>query len=47
MLPHFEGISDPVAHDRGALAELTPLQWQRFMGGTIDAVFARMGDALI
>jgi len=46
-LPHFEGIADPVAHYRSALADLAPETRERFMGGTIDAVFARMGDALI
>jgi hypothetical protein len=45
--PHFEGIADPVAHYRVALAELPPEKRERFMGGTIEQVFARMGDALI
>jgi predicted TIM-barrel fold metal-dependent hydrolase len=45
--PHFEGIADPVAHYRAALAELAPARRERFLGGTIDAVFARMGDPLL
>jgi len=45
--PHFEGIADPVAHYRDALAELAPNKQARFLGGTIDAAFARMGEALL
>lgn len=45
--PHFEGFTDPVGHYREALATLAPAKRARFLGGTINDAFARMGDALI
>ncbi len=45
--PHFEGFTDPIGHYRKLLAELPRPQVERFMGGTINAAFERMGDALI
>jgi predicted TIM-barrel fold metal-dependent hydrolase len=45
--PHFEGFTDPIGHYRAALAPLPPERRARFLGGTIDDVFRRMGDALI
>lgn len=45
--PHFEGFSDPTAHYGKLLADLPRKRVEGFMGGTINAAFARMGDALI
>jgi predicted TIM-barrel fold metal-dependent hydrolase len=45
--PHFEGFTDPIGHYREALAPLSSAQRARFLGGTIDDVFRRMGDPLI
>jgi predicted TIM-barrel fold metal-dependent hydrolase len=45
--PHFEGFTDPVGHYREALASVAPARRERFLGGTIDDVFRRMGAPLI
>ena len=45
--PHFEGFTAPTDHYRKLLADLPRQQVDRFMGGTIDAAFKRMGDALL
>ena len=44
--PHFEGIADPVAYYREALASLAHAKRERFLGGAINDVFRRMGDGL-
>lgn len=44
--PHFEGFTDPMGHYEKALAELDPATRARFFGGTIEAVFERLGDPL-
>ncbi len=45
--PHFEGFTDPIGHYREALKELSPEQRDRFYGGSIADVFARMGDPIV
>jgi predicted TIM-barrel fold metal-dependent hydrolase len=45
--PHFEGFTDPIGHYREALSSLTPPRRDRFFGGSIAAVFHRMGDPLL
>lgn len=45
--PHFEGFTDPIGHYRDALARLTVAQREKFLGGTIADVFARLGDPLL
>jgi predicted TIM-barrel fold metal-dependent hydrolase len=42
--PHFEGFTDPIGHYATALAELSPERRERFFGGAIADVYARMGD---
>jgi predicted TIM-barrel fold metal-dependent hydrolase len=44
--PHFEGFTDPMAHYAEALKELTPARRERFLGGSMADVYARMGDPL-
>ena len=44
--PHFEGFTDPMAHYSDALRELPPERMDRFLGGSVLDVFARMGDPL-
>jgi predicted TIM-barrel fold metal-dependent hydrolase len=44
--PHFEGFTDPVGHYAEALKELAPARRERFLGGSIADVYARMGDPL-
>jgi predicted TIM-barrel fold metal-dependent hydrolase len=44
--PHFEGFTDPMAHYGEALKQLTPARRERFFGGSIADVYARMGDPL-
>jgi predicted TIM-barrel fold metal-dependent hydrolase len=44
--PHFEGFSDPTGYYADALRELPPAQVDRFLGGAIADVYARMGDPL-
>src|SRR5262245_39777255 len=44
--PHFEGFTDPVGHYAEALKELPPARVERFLGGSIADVYARMGDPI-
>ncbi len=44
--PHFEGLADPVAHFREMLKDLPAERCERFFGGSIAEVYARMGDPL-
>jgi len=44
--PHFEGFTDPIGHYATALEELKPERRERFFGGSIADVFARMGDPI-
>ena len=44
--PHFEGFTDPIGHYAEALAELSPARRERFFGGSMAEVYARMGDPL-
>ncbi len=44
---HFEGFADPIGHYRDALAALPPAKRERFLGGTINDTFRRMGDPLV
>jgi uncharacterized protein len=45
--PHFEGFTDPIAHYREALAGLPVARRERFLGGSIADVYARMGDPIV
>ncbi len=45
--PHFEGFNEPTDYYRKLLADLPRPRVENFMGGTIDAAFKRMGDALL
>ncbi len=44
--PHFEGLSDPIGHYTKALEGLSTERLDRFFGGSIADVYARMGDPL-
>lgn len=44
--PHFEGFTDPIGHYAKALADLSPERRDRFYGGAIADVYARMGDPI-
>ncbi len=44
--PHFEGYSDPMATYREQLAEFSKERLDRFYGGSMAEVYARMGDPL-
>jgi predicted TIM-barrel fold metal-dependent hydrolase len=44
--PHFEGFTDPIGHYAGALAALRPDRRERFFGGSVADVYARMGDPI-
>ena len=44
--PHFEGFTDPLGHYTEVLRELPPSRRERFFGGSIADVYARMGDPL-
>jgi predicted TIM-barrel fold metal-dependent hydrolase len=44
--PHFEGFTDPVGYYTETLKELCPSRRDRFYGGSIAEVFARMGDPI-
>ena len=44
--PHFEGFNDPAGHYTQALKEFPPARRERFYGGSIADVYARMGDPL-
>jgi predicted TIM-barrel fold metal-dependent hydrolase len=45
--PHFEGFTDPIGHYAAALADLKPERRERFFGGAIADVYARMGDPIV
>ena len=45
--PHFEGLTDPIGHYAKALAGMSAAQLDRFFGGSIADVYARMGDPLV
>ncbi len=45
--PHFEGFTDPIGHYAEALKELSPERRERFYGGSIADVYARMGDPIV
>lgn len=45
--PHFEGFTDPVGHYAELLAPLPAAKRERFLGGTINDVFRRVGDPLL
>ena len=44
--PHFEGYTDPMGVYREQLAGLTQTQRDRFYGGSMADVYARMGDPI-
>lgn len=44
--PHFEGFTDPMGYYREALAPLSEKQRERFYGGSMLDVYARMGDPI-
>ncbi|MCH2171787.1 amidohydrolase [Myxococcota bacterium] len=44
--PHFEGYTDPMGYYREALKDLSETRRQRFYGGEMADVFARMGDPI-
>ena len=44
--PHFEGFTDPIGHYAEALAGVPCERLDRFFGGSIADVYARMGDPL-
>jgi len=45
--PHFEGFTQPIDHYRKLFAELPSARVDAFLGDTINAAFARMGDPLL
>jgi predicted TIM-barrel fold metal-dependent hydrolase len=45
--PHFEGFTDPMGHYAELLADVAPEPRERFLGATINDVFARLGDPLM
>jgi predicted TIM-barrel fold metal-dependent hydrolase len=44
--PHFEGFTDPIGHYAKALEGLSTERLDRFFGGSIADVYARMGDPI-
>lgn len=44
--PHFEGFTDPMGHYRELFADLPTTRTERFFGGSMLDVYARMGDPL-
>jgi predicted TIM-barrel fold metal-dependent hydrolase len=44
--PHFEGFTDPIGHYRETLAALPTRRIERFLGGSVAEVYARMGDPI-
>jgi predicted TIM-barrel fold metal-dependent hydrolase len=44
--PHFEGFTDPMGHYAEVLKDLPAARRERFYGGAIAEVYARMGDPL-
>jgi predicted TIM-barrel fold metal-dependent hydrolase len=45
--PHFEGFTDPVGHYGEALKDIPATRQERFYGGSIADVYARMGDPIV
>jgi predicted TIM-barrel fold metal-dependent hydrolase len=45
--PHFEGFADPIGHYAEALRGLPRARVERFLGGSIADVYARMGDPIV
>jgi predicted TIM-barrel fold metal-dependent hydrolase len=45
--PHFEGFTDPVGYYAETLKNLDRDRRERFLGGSIAAVYARMGDPIV
>jgi predicted TIM-barrel fold metal-dependent hydrolase len=45
--PHFEGFTDPIGHYAETLKDLSPARRERFLGGSIADVYARMGDPVV
>jgi hypothetical protein len=45
--PHFEGFTDPIGHYAEALKKLSQQARERFFGGSIADVYARMGDPIL
>ena len=41
------GFTDPVSHYRELLKDLPPALLERFYGGAIADVYARMGDPIV
>jgi predicted TIM-barrel fold metal-dependent hydrolase len=44
--PHFEGFTDPIGHYRELLAGWPEERVDRFLGGSIEEIYSRMGDPL-
>jgi predicted TIM-barrel fold metal-dependent hydrolase len=44
--PHFEGFTDPIGHYRELLAGWPQERVDRFLGGSIEEIYSRMGDPL-
>ena len=44
--PHFEGFTDPMGHYREVFRDSDPATVERFLGGSAQAIFERMGDPL-
>jgi hypothetical protein len=44
--PHFEGYSDPMGYYGEELAPLDEKKRERFYGGSMLDVYARMGDPI-
>jgi hypothetical protein len=44
--PHFEGFSDPMGYYGEELAPLDEKKRERFYGGSMLDVYARMGDPI-
>ena len=45
--PHFEGLSDPMDHYAKVLDGVPEARLDRFFGGSIADVYARMGDPIL
>lgn len=45
--PHFEGFTDPTHHYREVLKGFSPARLERFYGGAMAEVYARMGDPIV
>lgn len=45
--PHFEGYTDPMGYYADALKSVPAARRERFLGGSIADVYARLGDPLV